>query len=103
MATEREHYSSRRDRQRFIVHGRVQGVGYRYFVRIGALSRGIRGWARNLPDGTVEVIAEGNPADLSSFESHLAIGPSGSEVTKVESLPVPTDIPEELSERFQVK
>lgn len=41
------------------VHGRVQGVGFRWWTRSRALEMGLRGWARNLPDGRVEVVAEG--------------------------------------------
>ncbi|MGH3322499.1 MAG: acylphosphatase [Streptosporangiaceae bacterium] len=41
------------------VHGRVQGVGFRWWTRSRALEWGLRGWARNLPDGRVEVVAEG--------------------------------------------
>ncbi|HEY7509386.1 MAG TPA: acylphosphatase, partial [Vicinamibacteria bacterium] len=43
---------------RFVVHGRVQGVGYRYFVQREADARGVTGFVRNLPDGSVEVVAE---------------------------------------------
>ncbi len=46
---------------RFIVRGRVQGVGYRYFARKSAESLGLTGFARNLADGSVEVVAEGEP------------------------------------------
>ncbi len=44
------------------VRGRVQGVGFRWWTRSRALELGLRGWARNLPDGRVEVLAQGDPA-----------------------------------------
>jgi len=49
------------------VSGRVQGVGYRYFVRDAALRRGIRGWVRNNPDGTVSLVAAGERGELEEF------------------------------------
>jgi len=50
-----------------VVSGRVQGVGYRYFVRDAAIRRGIRGWVRNNPDGTVSLVATGERGDLEEF------------------------------------
>jgi acylphosphatase len=61
---------------RFLIEGRVQGVGYRYFCRDRALQLGIKGYAKNLPDGRVEVIAEGNEGQLAQLESALREGPS---------------------------
>ncbi|MGB9732708.1 MAG: acylphosphatase [Candidatus Micrarchaeia archaeon] len=52
---------------RLIAKGIVQGVGYRYFVRNAALRNGIKGIVRNLPDGSVEVFAEGNEESLERF------------------------------------
>jgi acylphosphatase len=62
----------------FIVTGRVQGVGFRWFVLRRAKSLEITGWVRNLPDGSVEVRAEGSEAALESLESLLVKGPAGS-------------------------
>ena len=50
-----------------VVSGRVQGVGYRYFVRDAALRRNIRGWVRNNPDGTVSIAAAGERTSLEQF------------------------------------
>jgi acylphosphatase len=63
--------------------GRVQGVGFRYFVRqqVGALP--ITGWVRNVSDGRVELHAEGERAVLESFLAAIKRGPSGSSVTDV--------------------
>jgi len=61
---------------RYVVRGRVQGVGYRYFVMREAAALGVSGFARNLPDGTVEVIAEAAEDVLELFEDRLRQGPS---------------------------
>ena len=69
---------------RYLVAGRVQGVGYRYFALQEAQALGLGGFARNLDDGRVEVVAEG-PADaLSAFEARLRQGPAFAKVTGVE-------------------
>jgi acylphosphatase len=68
---------------RYVVQGRVQGVGYRYFVLRQAEALGVCGFARNLPDGAVEILAEGNEAALADFEERLREGPAFSEVTGV--------------------
>jgi acylphosphatase len=69
---------------RYVVQGRVQGVGYRYFVLRQADALGVSGFARNLPDGAVEVLAEGSDATLADFEARLREGPAFAEVTNVE-------------------
>jgi acylphosphatase len=69
---------------RYYVNGRVQGVGYRYFVLRQAEALGITGFARNLPDGRVEVVAEGPPDVLQRFEERLREGPAFATVTGVE-------------------
>ena len=58
-------------RARFLVHGMVQGVGYRWFVRRAAGRLGVTGIARNLPDGGVEVLAEGATGALDELERDL--------------------------------
>jgi acylphosphatase len=70
--------------RRYIVRGRVQGVGYRYFARNAALAIGLRGYARNLDDGTVEVYASGAPEQLSELAGLLWKGPRFAEVRGVE-------------------
>jgi acylphosphatase len=67
----------------FTVYGRVQGVGFRWFTRSRARSLGLCGWVRNMPEGSVEVWAEGDTNSLNSLESHLKRGPSGSRVERV--------------------
>jgi acylphosphatase len=70
--------------RRFIVRGRVQGVGYRYFAVGAARSAGVTGTVRNLSDGSVEAIAEGSPAELARFRQLLEKGPAFSRVTSVD-------------------
>jgi len=72
--------------RRYFVWGRVQGVGYRAFVVHAAYAAGIRGWARNLDDGRVEVYAIGDPDQLSDFEGRLRQGPRLSDVRGVDTL-----------------
>jgi acylphosphatase len=70
---------------RVIVRGRVQGVGYRVFALRVAQQLGVRGYARNLHDGSVEVVATGDAAQLAALQAHLTQGPPGSRVEAVES------------------
>jgi acylphosphatase len=69
---------------RYCVSGRVQGVGYRYFALREAEALGIAGFARNLPDGKVEVVAEGADEALARFADRLRQGPPFATVTSVE-------------------
>ncbi|HEY1252400.1 MAG TPA: acylphosphatase [Thermoanaerobaculia bacterium] len=66
--------------RRAIVKGRVQGVGYRFFAERAARECGVRGWVRNLPDGSVEAVAEGDDASVARFLARLREGPHGSRV-----------------------
>ena len=68
---------------RAVVKGRVQGVGFRYWVMKQAAALGITGWVRNLPDGRVEVEAEGNDDQLFELEQLLWKGPTLSRVDDV--------------------
>ncbi len=71
--------------------GRVQGVGYRFATLREARRLGLRGLARNLLDGSVEVLAEGDPGALASLERWCRLGPPFADVTDVavERLPAP--------------
>ncbi|HUG54240.1 MAG TPA: acylphosphatase [Vicinamibacteria bacterium] len=73
---------------RYLVHGRVQGVGYRYFAMREAGRLGVSGFARNLPDGSVEVVAEGADEVLQAFEDRLREGPSFAHVGSVDRAPI---------------
>jgi len=66
--------------RRYYVSGEVQGVGYRYFAQKTARDLGVRGWARNLDDGRVEVLAIGTEHQLEDFEGELRVGPPRAEV-----------------------
>lgn len=70
--------------RRYIVHGRVQGVGFRAFVEHAGGSIGVTGWVRNLDDGDVEVYAIGYSEQLSELEARLWRGPRMSGVRGVE-------------------
>ncbi len=67
----------------FLIQGRVQGVGFRWFVQREAAELELRGWVRNTEDGDVEVVAAGEPADLDDLRSNLKRGPRGSRVDRV--------------------
>ncbi len=67
-----------------IVHGFVQGVGFRANTQRQAVTRAITGWVRNTPDGTVEVVAEGTEPDVKAFERFLRRGPSAAVVDRVD-------------------
>lgn len=69
---------------RFLISGRVQGVFYRASTREQALALGLRGHAKNLPDGRVEVIASGTDVALEALELWLWRGPSGARVDDVQ-------------------
>ncbi len=69
---------------RYVIRGRVQGVGYRYFARDRALELGLTGWVRNRDDGTVEALACGTAAQLDAFSGYLHQGPRFGEVRGVE-------------------
>ncbi|MBN1121512.1 MAG: acylphosphatase [Anaerolineae bacterium] len=57
-----------------VVHGRVQGVNFRAYTAQQAAALGLTGWIRNLPDGTVETIAEGPKEQLKKYEAYLHLG-----------------------------
>jgi len=72
-----------------IVEGRVQGVGFRYFVEENAYQLNLTGWVRNRWDGTVEVLAEGDRQTLEKFLSFLHRGPRAAYVSTVEVVWLP--------------
>ena len=72
-------------RQRVVVHGFVQGVGFRASVERAARMRGVAGWVRNRVDGTVEAVFEGDPDAVASLVRFCEQGPRGAEVTEVET------------------
>jgi len=72
-------------RRRVVVHGFVQGVGFRVSLARAADSRGVAGWVRNRPDGAVEAVLEGEPAAVGSVVRWCGDGPRGAEVSEVET------------------
>ena len=72
--------------RRFLVRGRVQGVGFRWFVEREAHLLAIAGWVRNNADGSVEVLAIGTREQLFGFRSKLREGPRAARVDRVEEL-----------------
>lgn len=70
--------------ERFLVNGRVQGVGFRYAALHEARRLGVSGWVRNLADGRVEALAQGEPAVLDAFCRWLRQGPPGAQVAGIE-------------------
>jgi acylphosphatase len=87
--------------RRWIVRGRVQGVGFRWFVWREAERLGLGGLARNLRDGTVEVVSQGPEPALEALERALRQGPSGSRVDAVDRLEVPAEL--QLPKSFDIK
>jgi acylphosphatase len=72
-------------RLRGVVHGSVQGVGFRYFLFRIAGNLGLRGWVRNLDDGSVEFVAEGSRQDLERLLQSAREGPRMARVTRVDA------------------
>lgn len=66
------------------VQGKVQGVGFRYYVRQRAVELSLTGWVRNLSDGRVELLAEGSRPNLAALLVALRQGPRGSQVNDVQ-------------------
>jgi acylphosphatase len=75
-------------RESYVVTGRVQGVGFRWFTRQLASRLGVGGWVANQPDGSVTGEVEGRPNRVEEFLAELQQGPAGSEVSGVQHQPV---------------
>jgi acylphosphatase len=71
--------------RRLVVHGRVQGVNFRWWVRERATERGLQGWAGNLDDGSVEVWLQGAPDAVASVERAVGEGPPHARVERVDA------------------
>ena len=79
--------------RKVIVHGLVQGVGFRYAVAAAARSRGVAGWVRNRSDGSVEAVFEGDPEGVESLVRLCREGPRGAEVLRAD---IEDEVPEGL-------
>lgn len=75
------------------ISGRVQGVGFRWFVREEARRLGLSGWVTNLPTGEVEVQAGGEPSSLARLRRALEVGPTGAAVAQVADVDVGKSAP----------
>lgn len=73
------------------IHGRVQGVGFRWFAREEARRLGLSGWVTNRPGGEVEVEAGGEASSLERLRRALEVGPTGAQVERIEDVDVPSD------------
>ena len=73
--------------RRFLIGGRVQGVGFRVFVQAAAAREGVHGFVRNLPDGRVEASVEGDQESVDRIELALRRGPAGADVDSFEVEP----------------
>lgn len=91
---------SAQSRLHAIVHGRVQGVSFRYYTQRRAEELGLSGFVRNLWDGNVEVVAEGQRPAVEKLLAFLRVGPRAAFVTQVDTRwPAPTD----EFDRFEVR
>ena len=70
--------------RRAVVHGAVHGVGFRIFAERTARALAVRGWVRNLPDGSVETVAEGDEAAVAEYLALLTRGPASARVDRVD-------------------
>jgi acylphosphatase len=86
-------------RRRVVVHGQVQGVFFRDTTMRRAVERGVAGWVRNNPDGTVEAVFEGDPDAVEAMVRFAHEGPRGAIVERVEVI---EEEPEDLT-RFGVR
>lgn len=88
-------------RRRYVIKGRVQGVGYRQFAAEAARKLGLKGWVRNLSNGDVEAEAQGQAEAIAEYEARLGKGPP---LARVDSLHT-SDLPElaALPETFEIR
>jgi acylphosphatase len=72
--------------RKFLIRGEVQGVGYRFFAQRAAAQHQVVGYVRNMPDGSVESLAEGDASNVEAFKHELATGPQWAAVTQIEEI-----------------
>lgn len=89
--------------RRYIVRGRVQGVGFRWFVEREAAAIGLVGWVRNNEDNTVELVAAGEPEQLETLKARLHQGPRASRVDRVDELESSPDEVVDNLKSFQIR
>lgn len=86
--------------RRFLIRGRVQGVGFRFFAESVAAREGLHGWVRNRPDGCVEARAEGEAEAIERFERAVRHGPPSARVDDVD---VEDEVPNGRESGFAVR
>jgi len=86
--------------RRYVIAGRVQGVGFRWFAHDAAAREGIHGWVRNRADGRVEVAAEGERESLDRFEAAVRRGPGAAQV---EQFDVEDQVPTGRATGFHIR
>ena len=86
--------------RRYLIGGRVQGVGFRFFAERRAAVEGVHGWVRNLPDGQVEVRLEGDLESVDRVEAALRRGPSGA---RIEFFDAQDDMPTGRATGFSIR
>jgi acylphosphatase len=86
--------------RRYLISGRVQGVGFRFFAEAVASREGLHGWVRNLPDGRVEIMVEGEAEGVDRFEAKMWHGPPAARVTDVR---VEEMVPTRLASGFDIR
>lgn len=74
--------------RKFLISGEVQGVGYRFFAQRVAARHQVVGYVRNLPDGRVEVIAEGSRANVEALNKDLLSGPTHAVISNIEEIDI---------------
>jgi acylphosphatase len=82
------------------ISGRVQMVGFRWFTMQQAAMFHITGWVRNRPDGSVQILAQGEPETIEAFEMQVRKGPFHARVDHFESVPLQTDT---IYQQFEIK
>ena len=75
--------------RRYLISGRVQGVGFRFFTEAAAAREGLQGWVRNLPDGRVDITVEGDADAIERFERDIRHGPPSARVSDVDVEDIP--------------
>ena len=85
--------------RRFVIGGRVQGVGFRWFAKDAATREGVHGWVQNRPDGRVEALVEGEAEAVTRVERALRSGPPGA---RVQTFTADEETPQRLQGPFEI-
>ncbi|MGD6817843.1 acylphosphatase [Metabacillus sp. 84] len=85
---------------KLLVHGHVQGVGFRYYAQTKAIQRNIKGWAKNMDNGSVEIVAAGENQQVEAFIGEMEKGSPLAKVEEIEQIEYET---EEAFSAFDIK